>query len=313
LKALLNAWAPRRRGRRAFRAAVLTLLTASLSVPGPGFSQTGPKPTALDLFQLIARSDLVALVSVHDGSLKYAQVDVVEALKGTPPAPRLRIDFRDFNFNRRPDEDMIVFPDNQKEILFLVPARTPRKKKDIEKYKDLFTLNRGRLGRITLPAEGPEIVLETIRTLEKIGRLDANSQITALKGALDSSNPFLLEESLAEIERLRAADPSLLNRLVSFLTSVSAALRERSLRLIAQVFAAERGSGDEHLDDARTALLAVLERAHNDADEAVRVQAVVTVAAWPNRRDVEGDLQGIAGTDRAQAVRYEAQKALLQH
>ena len=302
---------PRRKGPAGW-APVFLLAAASLLGSSRGYAQTRSESTSLDLFQLIARSDLVVLVSIHNGSLRFAEVDVVEALKGTPPAPRLRIDFRDFNFYRRPDEDMIVFPDGQKEILFLVPARTPHKKKDIEKYKDLFTLNRGRQGRITLPAEGPEIVLGAIRALEKIGRLDASSQIIALKEALDSPNPYLLESSLTEIERLRAADPSLLIRLVSFLGSVSPGLRGRSLRLIAQVFAAGPGSGEEPLDDQRTALLSVLERAHNDADESVRVQAVVTVAAWPNRREVEGDLRGIAGTDRAQAVRYEAQKALLQ-
>jgi len=39
------------------------------------------------------------------------------------------------------------------------------------------------------------------------------------------------------------------------------------------------------LDDARAALLAVLERAHNDQDESVRVQAVTAVAAWPSRHE----------------------------
>jgi len=64
------------------------------------------------------------------------------------------------------------------------------------------------------------------------------------------------------------------------------------------------------LDDARAALLAVLERAHNDQDESVRVQAVTAVAAWPSRHEVEGDLRAIAGGDPAQAVRYEAERAL---
>ena len=64
---------------------------------------------------------------------------------------------------------------------------------------------------------------------------------------------------------------------------------------------------------ARAALLAVLERAHSDAEESVRVQAVAAVAAWPNRHEVEGDLRAIAGADRAQAVRYEAERALFRN
>lgn len=288
-------------------AIIVTLL--SLGWPST-FAQLGPEPEPLNLFQLVARADLVTLVVVHEGSLKYAFVDVLEALKGSPPGPRLRIAFRDFNFTRGPGQDMIVFPNGQKEILFLVPYKTSVRKKDIEKFKDLFTLFKGRQGRMTLPAEGPEIVLHAVRRLAQIGGLDAASQVAELRGLLDSSNPFLLEASLSEIERLRVADPSLLSRMIPFLGSPSPTLRSHSLRLIAQVFGSEHGTGDEVLDDARVALLAVLERAHNDGDESVRVQAVAAVAAWPNRHEVEGDLRAIAGADRAQAVRYEAERAL---
>jgi hypothetical protein len=273
-------------------------------------AQLGPVPEKLNLFQMVARSDLVTLVTIHEGSLKYAFVDVVEALKGTPPRSRLRIAFRDFNDQRGPGEDMIVFPNGQKEILFLVPYKTVVRKKDIDKFKDLFTLFKGRQGRITLPAEGPGIVLEAIRRLSQIGGLDAASQVDELKGLLRSTNPYLLEASLSEIERLRATDPSLLPNLLLLLRSPSPALRSLSLRLIAQVFRSEKGTGDEVLEDARMALLAVLERAHNDGDEAVRVEAVAAVAAWPDRHEVEGDLRAIASDDRAQSVRYEAERAL---
>ena len=288
-------------------AIIVSLLSLSCS---SAFAQIGPKPEILNLFQLVARADLVTLVAVHKGSLKYAEVDVVEALKGTPPGPHLRIAFRDFNFTREPSDDVIVFPDGQKEILFLVPYKTNVRKKDIEKFKDLFTLFKGRQGRMTLPSEGPEIVLEAIRRLARIGGLDAASQVAELRALLDSPNPFLLEASLSELERLRVADSSLLPKMIVLLGSPSPTLRSHALRLLGQIFGSERGTGDEVLDDARAALLAVLERAHNDRDESVRVQAVAAVAAWPNRHEVEGDLRAIAHADGAQAVRYEAEKAL---
>ena len=298
-------------GRSAAWTAVFGALLATICAGTPPcLAQLGSAPEPLNLFQLIARSDLVALVAVRNGSLKYAMVDLVEALKGKAPAPRLRIAFRDFNFTRSRQDEVIVFPNGQEEILFLVPYRTPRRKKDIEKFKDLFTLYQGRQGRITLPAEGSGIVLEAIRGLSRISELDAARQIEALKGLLDASNPFLLEASLSEIERLRAADIPILEKLVSFLASPSPALKTRSLRVIGQVFGSGRANADEALDEARAALAAVLERARNDSDESVRVQAVAAVAAWPKRRDVEGDLRAIAGTDQAQAVRYEAEKAL---
>lgn len=288
---------------------VLLLLCVSAAIPE--IAQLGPEPEKLNLFQMVARADLVVLVSTHEGSLRFALVDVIEAIKGSAPKPRLRIAFRDFNDHRGPGEDMIVFPNGQKEILFLVPYRTPVRKKDIEKFKDLFTLFKGRQGRVTLPAEGPEIILGALRRLAEIGRLDAASQVAELKGLLQSSNPFLLEASLSEIERLRAADASSLPAILGLLRLPSPALRALSLKVITQIFSSEKGTGDEALDEARTALLAVLEKAHNDADESVRVEAVLAAAAWPNRRDVEGDLKAIASDDRAQSVRYEAERALL--
>ncbi len=276
----------------------------------PALAQLGPPPEPLNLFQLIARADLVALVKVRDGSLKYAMVDLIETLKGTEPGPHLRIAFRDFNFTRGPGEDTIVFPAGAQEILFLVPFKTPRRKKDLEKFKDLFTLYQGRQGRISLPAEGPGIILEAINRLAQITQFDAARQIEALTALLDSSNPYLMESSLSEIERLRVADTSLLEKLLYLLGSPSPTLRARSLRVITQVFGSTRVTGDEALDEARSALAAVVERARNDSDESVRVQAVTAVAAWPRRKDVEGDLRAIAGTDQAQAVRYEAERAL---
>jgi len=275
-------------------------------------AQTGPEPEKLNLFQMIARSELVVLVRVRSGSLKYAIVEVQEALKGTTALPTLRIAFRDFNFTRRAGKDLIIFPDGQQEILFLVPyGRQVRRKKARLKNRDLFTLFHGREGRITLPAEGPETILGAIRRLAEVCGRDPASQIDALKSFLEGDNPFLTESALQEIERLRAGDPASFPRLLLLLNSRSMTLRTGSLRVIGQVFSTGR-LADEALDGARAALAAVLERARNDPDESVRVQAVAVVADWPNRAEVEQELKAIAGTDSAQAVRYEAERALFE-
>jgi len=276
-----------------------------------GSPQLGPVPETLNLFQLVARTDLVVHVRIRSGSLKYAIVDVQESLKGTSPFPVLRIAFRDFNFTRAAGTDAIVFPDGQEEILFLSPyGRTTRKKKDRDKNKDLFTLFRGSQGRLTVPGEGRNVPLEAVRRLAEIGRLDPSSQTEALEGLLESPNPILLETALSEIERLRDPRAPLLPRLIGLLASPSPPIRIGSLRVMAQIFASGR-IGDDSLDAAQTALAGVLERARNDPDEEVRTQAVLSLAAWPNRREVQGELRAIAGTDKAQAVRYEAERALL--
>lgn len=277
---------------------------------GEAAAQTGPVPEKLNLFQMIARSDLVTLVRVRSGSLKYAIVELRETLKGTTDLTVMRIAFRDFNFTRKPGEELIVFPDGQQEILFLSPyGRQVKRKRARAKNIDLFTLYRGREGRITLPAEGPEIILGAIRSLAQVAGRDPASQVDALRGLLGGDNPFLTEAALQEIDRLRAGEPSIFPALLQLMNSRSVTLRSGALRVISQVFLSGR-MDDETLDQARSILAAALERARNDPDESVRVQAVATVAAWPNRRDVESDLKAIAGTDAAQAVRYEAQKAL---
>ena len=69
-------------------------------------------------------------------------------------------------------------------------------------------------------------------------------------------------------------------------------------------------SAEEALDEAGQALAAVLERARNDPDAGVRVQAVQALAAWPAPSDVEADLRAIASQDASQEVRFEAERAL---
>ena len=289
--------------------AVLCLAALLLGFRGAS-AQQGPEPEKLNLFQMVARSDLVVLVRIRSGSLKYAIAEVQETFKGAAGVPTLRIAFRDFNFTRRPGEDLIVFPDGQQEILFLAPyGRLVKRKKARLKNKDLFTLFHGREGRITLPAEGPEAILGAIRRLAEVSGRDPASQIGAFEDFLEDDNPFLTEASLQEIERLRAGSPVVFPRLLLLLNSRSVTLRAGSLRVIGQVFSAGR-FGDEVLDETRAALAAALERARNDPDESVRVQAVAAVAAWPDRAEVEAELKAIASTDTSQAVRYEAERAL---
>ncbi len=295
---------------RCRRLGAVACLAVLLLSPAGAIAQLGPVPEKLNLFQLVARSELVAHVRVRSGSLRFAIVEVQESLKGTAPFPVLRIAFRDFNMSRGPGEDSIVFPDGQEEILFLVPhGRNARRRKDREKNKNLYTLFRGRQGRLTVPAEGPGVLFQAIRRLSEVSRLDPASQAETLDGLLGGSNPLLLQTALAEIERLQSTRPELLPRLIGILASPSATLRVGSLRVVAQIFASGR-IGDESLDEARAALAAVLERARNDPHESVRAQAVASMAVWPERQDVERDLKAIAGTDPAQAVRYEAEKAL---
>jgi hypothetical protein len=289
---------------RAFAAALMVCL-ASGEVP---LAQVAGGTAPLNLFQLTARADLVVHVRVREGALKFATVEVLDSIKGTPPAARLRIAFRDFNWTRGLRDDPIVFPDGQEEILFLVPHAPAARSK---KHLDLFELFQGPQGRITVPAEGAGPILRAVRRLAALASADPAAQIDGLRGLLAGEDHRLIEVALEEFARLRAADPSLYPDLERLLRSPSAAIRSRTLRILGQVFSV--GSRDENAgadDRARMALAGVIERARNDREEAVRVEAVVAMAAWHARREVEPELRAIARQDPAQAVRYEAEKAL---
>ncbi len=290
-------------------------LMLALQVLAPGGSSVGSDlntapEMSLDLFQRIARSELVIHTKTRDGTLRYAVVDVLEILKGRAPSNRLRISFRDSNLRRRPGVEPVVFPNQQEEILFLASiARSSRRK---EKDRDLFELQGGADGRISLPAEGSGQLLGAVRQLVSLTEQDPASQIEGLSRMLDGTNVILIESALDEIGRLKAATPQCYVRLMRLLASPSPGLRLRSLRLIGATFPTLEGSVANGIadDQASAVLAAVLERARNDAEDAVRVEAVAAAAAWPSRIEVEAELRAIAAKDPAQAVRYEAERAL---
>ena len=265
---------------------------------------------ALGLFQMIARAELVVRVRVKEGSLKYAFVDVLDSIKGVAPLPRLRIAFRDFNWHRRPGVDPIVFVNGTEEILFLTPASEAGSK---PKNRDLFELFRGAEGRTTLPAEGAASTVANLKRLAVLTSVDPTAQMEGLWGLVSDADPRLQETALDELLRLRAPAESRLGALQEVLRSPSPGLRDRALRMIGDAFAAGVGGGrpEAAVDDLRSTLDSVQERARNDSDEPVRVTAVRALALWPRRSDVEPELRAIAATDPAQSVRYEAQRALI--
>jgi len=278
-------------------------------VPAPGFGEI-LESGEIDLFQMLARSELVLHVRVAEGSLKYARVDVLRALKGDPPFEQLRVDFREHNWTNAKGQDEIVFTEGQEEILFLY-WNPSRKKK--EKYRDIYDLYRGRRGRIPTPAEGSGIILDALEKLIGLTRADPLSQIDGLLELLRTQNLYLLEAALDEINRMRAATPAAYTDLVALLVQPSPRIRERALLSLELIFASGQveevamGIGPEL---ARSALGAVIERARNDENPDIRVRAVAAMAAWPHKSEIESGLAAIAVNDSSQMVRYEAERSL---
>jgi hypothetical protein len=260
----------------------------------------------LTLFQMIARADIVAHVRVKDGEERLALVDVVTPLKGEPPAPQLRIDFRDLNLNPQ-GQGMVVFRDGEEYVLFLekLQFRSPSEKK-----ANILGLFHGRSGRMLLPAEGSEVTLGAIRSLVPLAQAGPEAQIEGMRALLSSQNALLLEAALEEMARLRAATPDDLPALLKMLGDLSPGIRLRALPLIASLFSGLGRAGTERTPDERAALALVLERARSDDDIAVRTESVRTLGTWPVRGEVVGDLKAIAKQDPSQTVRYEAERLL---
>jgi len=264
----------------------------------------------LNLFQMVARSQVIVDVRILSGSLRYALVEIQETLKGSPESDRLRVAFREFNWNRPKGEPPIEFPDGQREILFLVPYTGVKR---TEKNRDLYALYRGEAGRVILAAEGSDPVAEAIRRLVRIAALDAAAQVAALKELIGSPNTALRGAGLREVARLRAVDPSLYAVLTTVLSSSETGARVDALGLVRLMFGTF-GTGEGMLPEeqqGRIALVRVMEMARNDRAAAVRRAAVVAMAAWPQRDEIDPDLRNLAAQDPDQTVRYEAQRALL--
>jgi len=255
-------------------------------------------------FQLIARSDLVVHTRVLDGDNRLAVMEVVETIRGESPAARIRIDFRDLNFERR-GQEIVIFRTGEEYILLL---ERPNWRKPKEKYRDIFGLFHGRRGRIPLPAEGSGVQVEAVQKLAALVGRTPEDQIAGLRSMVTGGNPILRESALEEMARLRAAGVGDLPALARLLQDPNPKIRVASLDLIRDVMPLTTGEADAA--EKRAVLEMCRERARNDAAEPVRVGAVRVLGAWTAREEVAEDLKAISTGDMSQAVRYEALRIL---
>jgi hypothetical protein len=284
---------------------VVTLLLV-ISMPEEGVASTfeAQENVPLTRFQLLARSDLVTHIRVVDGEGRYAIVEILALIRGEAPAERLRIDFRDLNYELRGREP-VVFRQGEEYILLL---QRPAWRKPKEKYRDIFALYHGRRGRIPLPAEGGGAEVESVRELAALVGRTPDDQITGLRALVTSTNQVLRESALEELARLRVADTGDLPALTRLLQDPNARIRVASLTIIRDVM--QSPSGETGQAEKRVVLELCRERARNDPSDLVRAGAVRVLGAWSVKDDVAGDLRAISKGDASQSVRYEALRIL---
>jgi hypothetical protein len=238
---------------------------------------------------------------------RFAHVDVNEVLKGDLEFQRIQIAYRLANMGRASlADDKIAWSLGQRSILILVPDETEDGR---VREADRFLLDGSDDGKVDVPEEGADALLQAVRRMLEIQRIaDQEEQWEAQRELLDEINPHLVEAGFQEVLKFRLGRPGMLSVLDRYLTHPRDSFRLDALRVLAQILeaAARRGQKVDGLETIGGDLLAVL---RGDAVAEVRAEAVRT-ARLTGREDLPEVLREAARSDPAQRVRYEAQVAL---
>lgn len=254
------------------------------------------------LYERLAYTDLVVHVRTLDGTLRLAECQVVEVLKGSYERDKLFIAFRADNTQRENFRDRIVFFDEQESILLLTPVRDslghPRAP---NRFRLVGKLN----GKIDLPQEGAQATIDAVRRLSAIQKLtDIHQTWAAYRLLLLETNPILVETGFAQILKFRLGNPELVPTLLEFLDSRDDRFRRAALEVQTQIFRKSRRD-EEPLGNEDHVVARLLTVAMEDPTPLVRVAAVQALNAY-GRPDVLAALQQVARDDPSQFVRYEA-------
>jgi hypothetical protein len=277
---------------------MVLILTLALGLLLPGIGAAAPET----LYERLAYTDMVVHVRTLDGTLRLAECQVLEVLKGSYAGDKLFIAFRTDNTQRENFRDRIDFMDGQESILLLAPV--------LDSLGHPRAANRFRLvgklgGKIDLPQEGAQATLDAVRRLSAIQNLTDIHQIWAAHRLLIlATNPILVETGFSQILKFRLGNPEMVPTLLEFLDSQDDSFRRAALQVQTQIFSKSRRDqaplGNEDHVVARLLTVAL-----EDPTPEVRVAAVQALNAY-GRPDVLAALQQVARDDPSQSVRYEA-------
>ena len=259
----------------------------------------------LSLFERPAKSTLVVRGKVIRGDLRLAEIKVEEVLKGFYDEPRLSVVFRLDNFTRRIWEKKVEFSNGERVLLFMKPFENIRGENP---RPDRFSLVYGHQGKVSLPPEGANAILEATRRFVHVqGQIDIEKMYQDLQSFLSDPNPLVLEAGLQQMVRLRLGRPEQIRAVLPILDHPVPDFRRGALMLLAQMYE-DRDLWRAQLNNEDHILTHLLTRAREDEDTAVRKEAVRTLEAR-GKTDILPALEQIAGTDPKQSVRFQAQLA----
>jgi len=288
---------------RSIRTSLFALLLIGL-LAGSRAAARGQAPTFYE--KLAFGRIVVAGTCLEQGRRALVQVD--EVFKGQLPSQRISIAYRGQNWDRSPGQPKIEFHLGERSILMLEAESTEHGSTPEEAR---FVLAGGCDGKVDLPAEGSEALLEAARRIVQIqSQSDQNEIWEGQRHLLQEKNPLLVEAGFQEVLKFRLGNPAMVPLLTRYLADPHDSFRLASLRVFAQILERSRQRGDE-LPGAERLRLDILSVARGDTSAEVRAQAVRTlkVSGRPDLREVMAQM---AGSDPSQIVRYEAQLALME-
>ncbi|MEE9218064.1 MAG: HEAT repeat domain-containing protein [Acidobacteriota bacterium] len=287
-------WPPRRLRRGWGLALGLCLLGA--------IAGTRAELIRLTLYEKPAESELVVRGRVKRGDLRLAEIAVEQVLKGSYDRPSLWIVFRLDNFTRRAWQQKVTFYNGEPVLLFLKPFE---KSTGEQPFPDRFTLVRGVQGKVELPPEGGEAIVEATRRFVRVqAQVEIEQTTQDLLSFLSDPNPLIKEAGLQQATRLRLGHPEMVGALLPILDHPVPDFRREALLLLSQIFE-DRNYWREPLVNEDHVVSLVLTRAREDEDTEVRAEAVRTLAAR-GKTDILPALRQIAGSDPTQRVRFQA-------
>ena len=261
----------------------------------------------LNLFEWSAVAPIVASAEVLRNDGAFTEVQVLNVFRGTlEDSERIRVALKHANRDRSRNTDLqaLKLVPGQAYVFLLQRAETKKKNK-----LPAYLLVRGVRGARELPAEGAPAFLDALR--EFIGIQDMRSEEmtwTRFGAMLEETNPILIETAIDQMLKFHRGEPDLLISLRPLLDHPRPDLRQRAVRLVAQIL--NQFPADE-IPEPVSLRGELIGSARRDAEVGVRVAATEALAVIGDG-SIEGILEEIARTDPDQAVRYAAQKSLLE-
>lgn len=295
----------------ALKRAGAALLAALLAgVTGAALADVRP----LTLYQRTGRSPWVILGEVIDGDDRFAEVKVVEMLKGEYEHPTLRIVHKLESFLRESWEEKIEYGTGERVVLFLKRYEPPEEDGKIPDKlagEDMFAPSFGASGKFTLPEEGQSAYMEALREYCRVTSImDPVTREDALLGFLRSRNPHVVQTGLEQVLERQLATDEEVPLLLDLADSDRGPVRLNALQVLGQV-AEDLAVSKRRLQDQQDIVNRLKAKVLGDGSDLYRAEAIRVVATLGGEEE-RAFIERIAREDRSDLVRYQASAALME-